>query len=120
MAETIVAARPETASPALKIDGEHVGVFRQHPARWCDRRRAQHHFHPMTPQGFDRPVQPTPIEPAGLRLYPALGEFADANPGQADFRHAARVFLPPGFFPVFGILTGSEGSSNVRFQLNMT
>ena len=40
MAEAIVATRAELARSTLGVDGEHVGMLGQHPARWGRRGRA--------------------------------------------------------------------------------
>ena len=90
--------------PQIFIDGQHVGVLVQHPARRCGGWRAKHDLQPGPAQNGNGSVQPIPVEPAGFGFDPAPGEFADADPCQAQFGHPGRIFGPLGFRPVFGVV----------------
>ena len=101
-------ARSKAARLALGIDGQHIGVAVQHPARRGGGGGAQHHLQPLRAQGCNGAVEPAPIVLARLRLHPAPREFADAHPCQADFGHAGCIAGPDGVIPVFRIITNPK------------
>lgn len=80
MAETIMSARPEPALPPLGIDGQHVGVPVDHPARqggcWC----AQHHPQADSAKNRDGIVKPAKFILTRLRFKTRPSKFSDPYP----------------------------------------
>ncbi len=108
VAEAVVAARAETPGPAVRVQGQHVGVAGQDPARRGRCRRAEHDPQPGLAQDLDGAVEPIEAEVTGLGLQPAPGELADSHPGQAERRHARGIVRPLLFRPVLGVVADAQ------------
>ncbi len=108
--KAVVAAGTELAGIAVGIDGDHVRMLVDNPARRRCGRCAEHDLQPGTAQGLDGPVQPLEVQVTGARLEARPGEFTDADPCQPGLGHPAGISFPDFFRPVFRIIAGAESA----------
>ncbi|MNL49710.1 hypothetical protein D3C87_1726680 [compost metagenome] len=109
MRKVIVAARAEALAVPLGIDGQHVRMLVDHPARWRGGRRADDHLKVVAAEHVHRPDHPVELNIARSRFKPRPGKLADAHDADAELGHAGRVRLPHRLGPVFRIVADAEG-----------
>ena len=100
--------RPETTGAALLIDRRNGRVLVHKPFRWCRRGRAQYDFQAGIRKDVHGAIQPLEPELVASRFQFRPGKFSDPDVGDPNVSHAARVFWPPGFWPVFGVVTDAK------------
>ncbi len=94
VAEAVVAAGAEGAGAALRVHGQHVGVFVMTP-RGRGVGGAEDDLEAVRAQRGDGAVEPVEIQPARFGFHARPREFADADPGDAGGGHAGGVFGRP-------------------------
>ena len=85
------AIKAEGSRPAVCVDGHHVGIPVDHPARRRCGRRAEDDPQARGAKNIKGFVKPLEVITARGRFQPRPGEFADTNPRQAGLRHAPRT-----------------------------
>ena len=106
--ERCVPARAEPARFSIRVNGRNLWILVHQPFRRGRGWRAEHHFQAGRAQHVHGAIKPAPVESAALRLIARPGEFTDPDERDAKLAHPPRIPRPPGFRPMFRIVTDAE------------